>query len=71
MTGYTVHTGSNQKFTTGWDQIFPGVGSTKKSAPSRGAGKKKVASPLKAAKKKGTAKQAVTKKSKRTKSGKL
>ena len=67
MTGYTVHTGSNQKFTTGWDQIFPGVGSTKKSAPSRGAGKKKVASPPKVATKKGTAKKAVTKKSKRSK----
>ena len=65
MTGYTVHTGSNQKFTTGWDHIFPGVGSTKKSASPNGAGKKKVASPPKAAKKKkGTAKQAVTKKSK-------
>ncbi len=24
MTGYTVHTGSSQKFTQGWDQIFSG-----------------------------------------------
>lgn len=22
MTGYTVHTGSNQKFASGWDRIF-------------------------------------------------
>ena len=67
MTGYTVHTGSNQKFTSGWDNIFPGVGSTKKSGSSSGTGRKKVAAPLKAAKKKGTAKKAVTKKTKRSK----
>ena len=67
MTGYTVHTGSNQKFTSGWDHIFPGVGSTKKSGSSSGSGKKKVASPPKAAKKKGTARKAVTKKTKRSK----
>ena len=67
MTGYTVHTGSNQKFTSGWDNIFPGVGSTKKSGSSSGTGKKKAVSPPKAAKKKGTAKKAVTKKSKRSK----
>ena len=24
MTGYTVHTGSSQKFSQGWDQIFHG-----------------------------------------------
>lgn len=29
MTGYTVHTGSTVKFSTGWDRIF---GSKKKSA---------------------------------------
>ena len=67
MTGYTVHTGSNQKFTSGWDHIFQGVGSTKKSGPSSGAGRKKVASPPKGAKKKGTARKVVTKKTKRSK----
>lgn len=29
MTGYTVHTGSSEKFSEGWDKIFGG--STKKS----------------------------------------
>lgn len=24
MTGYTVHTGSSEKFSQGWDQIFQG-----------------------------------------------
>ena len=33
MTGYTVHTGSNEKFTEGWDQIF------KKPAAKKGAAK--------------------------------
>jgi hypothetical protein len=23
MTGYTVHTGSTEKFSSGWDRIFP------------------------------------------------
>lgn len=67
MTGYTVHTGSNVKFTTGWDHVFQGIGSTKKSVSSSGAGKKKVASPPTAATKKGTAKKAVAKKTKRSK----
>jgi hypothetical protein len=26
MTGYTVHTGSTVKFSTGWDNIFSGSG---------------------------------------------
>lgn len=33
MTGYTVHTGSNQKFSSGWDRIFSGD-SPKKGAKS-------------------------------------
>jgi topoisomerase IA-like protein len=37
MTGYTVHTGSNEKFTDGWDQIFSGG---KKSAKKKTAKKK-------------------------------
>ena len=32
MTGYTVHTGSNQKFSQGWDQIFRGPAKPAKSA---------------------------------------
>lgn len=35
MTGYTVHTGSNKKFIAGWDQIFQGTISTKKSAAGK------------------------------------
>jgi hypothetical protein len=31
MTGYTVHTGSSQKFTSGWDQIFATRASKAKS----------------------------------------
>jgi hypothetical protein len=37
MTGYTVHTGSTEKFSRGWDQIFK---SRAKKATS-GAGKSK------------------------------
>lgn len=43
MTGYTVHTGSNEKFAAGWDQIFSGGKTARKGAESRaqkrGAGK--------------------------------
>lgn len=37
MTGYTVHTGSNEKFSTGWDQIF------KKSGRGQASGSRKKA----------------------------
>jgi hypothetical protein len=33
VTGYTVHTGSNKKFTEGWDRVFS------KSGGKRAAGK--------------------------------
>ncbi len=48
MTGYTVHTGSSEKFSDGWDQIFKSKGKTpktpapttaKKTPPKRGKGK--------------------------------
>jgi hypothetical protein len=32
MTGYTVHTGSNDKFAAGWDQVFSDTGPAKKKA---------------------------------------
>lgn len=67
MTGYTVHTGSNAKFTTGWDHVFQGVGSTKKSASSSKAATKKTVTSPTASKKKAAAKKAVTKKTKRSK----
>ena len=53
MTGYTVHTGSSQKFSQGWDQIFrdqisktqPSKTQTDKPAKTQAAAK-----PTKAAK---------------------
>ncbi len=54
MTGYTVHTGSNKKFVSGWDQIFQGTASTKKGTARKSTQKKvtkKVASKLPAKKK--------------------
>lgn len=35
MTGYTVHTGSNKKFTSGWDRVF------QQAAAKKAAGKPK------------------------------
>lgn len=35
MTGYTVHTGSNDKFSKGWDQIFPGGKQASKTTESQ------------------------------------
>lgn len=58
MTGYTVHTGSNEKFSHGWDNIFGG----KKSKSSAGSTKK--------AAKKSANKQAAKKKAGKSKSGK-
>tara|TARA_B100000470_G_C19727554_1_gene362999 strand:+ start:493 stop:660 length:168 start_codon:yes stop_codon:yes gene_type:complete len=40
MTGYTVHTGSNDNFREGWDQIFSG-GKKKTSKGSKTRAKKK------------------------------
>lgn len=39
MTGYTVNTGSNEKFSEGWDRIFSGSTQSKKSKTSAGATK--------------------------------
>ena len=41
MTGYTVHTGSNDNFRDGWDQIFTGDKKTA-SKGSKTRAKKKV-----------------------------
>lgn len=46
MTGYTVHTGSTEKFSEGWDRIFQ----NKAGAAKKAAGKK---APAKSAKKSG------------------
>lgn len=43
MTGYTVHTGSSEKFSEGWDQIFKKNAKTtkaEKSGPAKKAAKK-------------------------------
>lgn len=46
MTGYTVHTGSSEKFSQGWDSIFKkGAGkktATKKGTKAKAASKKSV-----------------------------
>lgn len=42
MTGYTVHTGSNENFSQGWDVIF-GKGKGKKKPETKTAKKSAVA----------------------------
>jgi hypothetical protein len=49
MTGYTVHTGSTTKYSTGWDSIFGGAGRQKSSGAKKTAAKPRAA---KSAKKK-------------------
>lgn len=39
MTGYTVHTGSNDKFSAGWDQIFSGQAKPAKKGAAASAKK--------------------------------
>lgn len=41
MTGYTVHTGSNRKFASGWEQVFGAKPATakKKAAAQTPSGK--------------------------------
>ena len=40
MTGYTVHTGSNENFASGWDQIFSGGNKPAKEDSASTANKK-------------------------------
>lgn len=49
MTGYTVHTGSTDKFSNGWDQIFAGKKTASKTARKSGTEAAKKAPPAKAA----------------------
>ncbi|TWT51543.1 hypothetical protein KOR42_35910 [Thalassoglobus neptunius] len=51
MTGYTVHTGANDKFRDGWDNIFSKPKS-KTASKKKAATKNKAASKKKAAAKK-------------------
>lgn len=41
MTGYTVHTGSTEKFSEGWDNIFGGKWSAKSKTTAQRHSKKK------------------------------
>ena len=43
MTGYTVHTGSNVKYSTGWDDIFSGTPRKTKATAKKKPAKKKTA----------------------------
>ena len=49
MTGYTVHTGSTQDFSEGWDRVFGDASKTRtgkksaKKSPSTATSKKKTA----------------------------
>jgi hypothetical protein len=43
MTGYTVHTGSSVKFSTGWDNIFSGPPHKTKATAKKKPAKKKPA----------------------------
>ncbi|MBS0263067.1 MAG: hypothetical protein JSS02_14075 [Planctomycetes bacterium] len=54
MTGYTVHTGSTEKFAAGWDQIFKAAARGKSATGKKAAPKKtaKKAGKPKSAKKK-------------------
>ena len=49
MTGYTVHTGSTVKYSSGWDNIFSGTGDRKPPAAKKKGAKPRAA---KSAKKK-------------------
>ncbi len=49
MTGYTVHTGSTRKFAEGWDSIFGGKKSGKKTRPATGNSSNKKVTGSKAA----------------------
>jgi len=40
MTGYTVHTGSNKKFTSGWDRVFSSSDAKKPSGKTAAKGAK-------------------------------
>ncbi|MFN0197731.1 MAG: hypothetical protein ACKVT0_13385 [Planctomycetaceae bacterium] len=61
MTGYTVHTGSTEKFSSAWDRIFSGDESAPAKKSPRKAAKKSAA---KAGKKKSAHKVKSNKKSK-------
>jgi hypothetical protein len=41
MTGYTVHTGSNVKYSSGWDNIFSGPPRKTKATAKKKPAKKK------------------------------
>ena len=65
MTGYTVHTGSSVKFSSGWDAVFSGGKVARKSAGKRTVSNVTSATPAKKkAVKKGAAKSVAAPKKK-------
>ncbi len=61
MTGYTVHTGSTEAFSSGWDNIFGGKSrqsGAKKAAGTKAAAKKTAAKATRPAAKKAAKKAA-------------
>lgn len=53
MTGYTVHTGSTEKFSEGWDQIFKsGKKPAKKAVPAAAQAESASQAPVKKTRKK-------------------
>ena len=60
MTGYSVHSGSNEAFASGWDQVFGGEPKPAKpeKKPAKMAGNKATKTATKTAKKKAKKKSA-------------
>ncbi len=57
MTGYTVHTGSTEKFAEGWDQIFKSEAKKRKARAKKAAARKSAAAaPRAKSRKRGKAK---------------
>ncbi len=61
MTGYTVHTGSTEKFSDGWDRIFDDVSKSRKK-PASGRSKAKTRKSTAKSAAKSTGKRAPAKK---------
>ena len=71
MTGYTVHTGTSLKFSSGWDRIFKGAKSADESTGSKSEkSTKKEKSATKKAAKVAKASKAASKKTAKKKSAK-
>lgn len=47
MTGYTVHTGANEKFVAGWDKIFGTSSKKSRKSPAKAVAGRKPAGKVK------------------------